>query len=56
MSSVATLSNSVNKMATRIGPNARDNNANDVKPPANGKMASNATNSVLTKKFKKERK
>ncbi len=56
VASIAILSNSVNVMATHMGPGAAGgDNDDDAKPVADDKMKSNAHNSALTKSPKKEK-
>ncbi len=55
LASVATLSNSINVMVTRMGPGASGIEDDDAKPAADDKMKSNAHNSALTKNLKKEK-
>ncbi len=55
VASIATLSNSVNVIATCMGPVAAGSNDDDTKHAADYKMSSNARNSVLTNKLKKEK-
>ncbi len=55
MASITTLSNSVNVMATRLGPSATNSNNDVEKPAANDKMRSNARNTALIKNPKKEK-
>lgn len=49
VASVATLSDSVHVMATRMDPSSTSNNDEDAKPAANNKMKSNVHNSALTR-------
>ncbi len=55
VASIATLSNSVNVMATHMGPGTSSSEDDDAKPTAVNKMKSNTRNSVLTKNLKKEK-
>ncbi len=49
VASIDTLSNSVNVMATCMGPGVTSSEDDDAKPAANDKMRSNSCNTVLTK-------